>query len=92
MIATNNLTTTMQYFGKLSEAERELFLSVVTTKKDFTETKQETQIKRKRNVLPADFTVEAIYKKIVDANERKVPKRLKRLEELKRSLKQNTKG
>ncbi|TDQ22779.1 hypothetical protein DFQ07_2797 [Tenacibaculum caenipelagi] len=66
----------MQHFGNLTEAERELFLSVITTKK----IQPEKPKKSKKIQLPFELTEEALYQKLKRDHNASVRKRLKRLE------------
>ncbi len=66
----------------LNATEKLLFFNVIAPSK---ETSPETQKKTKRkNVLPPDFSEEILYAKIITSNNAKVPRRLKKLEEIKK--------
>lgn len=87
----------MKNFSNLNDAERKLFLSVVAPQNLDTQKKAQKSAKRKRKpLLPAEWSVEALYKKLVDNHDSKVERRLKRIEAKKvkeKTLqKQNKKG
>ncbi|WP_299673306.1 hypothetical protein [uncultured Tenacibaculum sp.] len=75
MVATENLANTMHYFGNLSEAERALFLSVVSPKK---ETQKKTK-KRKKIELPNEYSEDSFYNDLVKNHNRKVEMRLSKI-------------
>lgn len=65
----------MQSFAELSPQERELFLSVVSSNATKTQkTQEKTQLPETRGrkpLLPPEFSVEALYKKILDNHDSK---------------------
>ncbi|WP_299124242.1 hypothetical protein [uncultured Tenacibaculum sp.] len=78
-MSNNNLKIAMKEFGKLSQAERELFLSVITPQ-NF-DSNQENKIKtRKSNKssLPFELTEDYFFQELVKNHNKEVRKRLSR--------------
>lgn len=76
MNTQSNLTATMQHFGNLTETERELFLSVITTKNVKAPVKTQ---KRKKKQLSPELSEEAQYQRLISTHNEKVRKRIARL-------------
>ncbi|CAL2104607.1 hypothetical protein [Tenacibaculum sp. 190130A14a] len=76
MVATENLTLTMEYFSNLNDAERTLFLSVVTPK---TQNTKKHAKKRKKKELPSEFREDSFYKDLVENHNKKVKNRLEKI-------------
>jgi len=70
----NNLTTTMQNFGKLTAEERALFLSVISAEK----VAEKTQ-KRKKSSLPFEYTKEYYEQYLKKVHNTEVKARLERI-------------
>lgn len=69
----------MQYFGKLTAAEREVFLSVVAP--NSTSSVPTKPQKSKKTQLPLEYSEEAFYQKLVSGHNDKVKKRLLKLKD-----------
>ncbi len=75
MQASENLTAVMQHFGQLSEAERGLFLSVVSNNK--TEKPKKTKT-RKKNNLPYEYSEEYFFNDLIENHNSKAKKNIQK--------------
>lgn len=69
----------MQYFGSLTAAEREVFLSVIAPSSTNLVQTQTKKQKSKKKQLPLEFSEEAFYQKLVMGHNGKVKQRLLKL-------------